>query len=233
MALPKTNGKLPSQLELEPTKDLIADSKSLPKKPKSSPQFAYFLLALTTIISLSFWIYRDIRHLLENYSSLSPKIQLSLNLDSFKFITQKILHQNNSQPNPHELELTISKILKNDLKSWGFYLENYPKDSSKTFYWSKNSENLNQVDYQAVYQKLKSLPAAENSFLTQSLPDGSQIHQTYDEDTTNLQLQTLITLPSKEILLIIRATSQISPTASRRHLPDLVHAIYWAFAGLN
>lgn len=233
MALPKTNGKLPSQLELEPTKDISADTKSPVKKPKASLKFAYFLLGTTTLLSLSFWIYRDVRHLIDNHSGFSPNIQFSFSLDSLKFISQKLLHPDNPQPNPYDLDPALEKILKNDLKSWGFYLEIIPKDSPKTLYWSKNQTNLSSQDFKAFYQKLKALSLAENSFLTQSLPDGSQIRQIYEEDSSNLELQALITLPSKELLLLIRGTSQISPTASRRHLPDLVHAIYWAFAGIN
>lgn len=221
----RPKNKLPSQLNEE-----ISDESKKVKKERvrANPLPAYLILVLSIIICLSFWGYTTTKKLVKNPPTTS-NFQFKPNFPNLSLIFQNLLPQPkvvNNRLDSTQLQQFLDSLLQADLPNWSILVNTYPPETSV---FSYNPAGLGDASISTIYQQLADLPATTDSTLLQSLPEGSQIQQIYQEHLTSADLYLLVTVPKKQLGFYIRAQNQANLDKLKQKLPALVQTLYWSF----
>lgn len=185
---------------------------------KAKKKRTTLLISLFLCIGLSiiFATYRTINRIISEKKY--PKIELNFKVPSFK-------------PAPVvniDLDPEVSPILQNQDGLWSFYVETLPKNE-KSFSWSKNRDQLfinsNPFDVSSELLKKEDNP---NSLIKSNLPEGTLIRENQITKDNYFEYQSIITVPGKQIFLVIKTSGTSNPEKSKSLIPLLTEKIYWA-----
>ncbi len=238
----KTKGKLPSDFESNMVKipdDLLEEDsdeskEKRVKKEKSSPMPVYIIMFSSILFSFFFLTYRKIDSFIKSGQALSPNVNLSFSLDTVKFYIKKASGGIPTNLAPQDIEKNLTEVLKDNLRNWGVHVEVYPSSQTgSSRFWSLNSQVLGTLNPADLYYQLKNQKPEPNSFLKPELPQGVLIKQKYSESNQEIRLDALISVPTKDMLISLKAISQVDLQKAKKTLPELVSIIYWSFSGVE
>lgn len=183
----------------------LVDSLSEDKKLRRKRIYIIITLILTVGLSLFFWIYRSSKSffITNKISNVKP---------NFSF--PKI----NFPANQPDLEKTVNQIISTDKNTWSIFVQTTSLNKSP-FSWSKNIETPTSTTL--------NVPISTNSILKNNLPEGAQIQENVLSNTDSYQLTTLITVPNKQLFIIIKVAGTNNLQSSIKLIPYLVEKIYW------
>lgn len=188
----------------------LVDTISDEKKLRHKRIFIIITLILTVGCSLIFWVYRSSKTFFTTYKI--SNINFNFHLPVFNIPIK--------QPN---LDKIINQALVNNQNTWSIFIQVTP-----SFSWSKNSQNLfidNTPD--ASILELSQKPFSTNNPIFNNIPDGAQIQENILSQPDSYQLNTLITVPQKQIFIAIKIVGNSKLDESIKLIPTLVEKIYW------
>lgn len=186
-------------------------------KIKNKRRAIIIFLALTVGLSFIFWIYRSVNLFIKNPTL--PKI--TLNFDSFKINKLKI---NVPSFNNSSLEKSINPIISQDTNIWSIHVQSI-KNQNVTFFWSKNYVPIPE-EIDKIINNLSQVSISNNTPVSSNLPPGVQVQEASVSNSDSYQLQTLITVPQQQFLLVFKITGSKIDTAIKL-IPEVVEKIYW------
>lgn len=229
--LEKNNGKsLRSQTEDD--SDFVLPS---PKRArsKSNPFPVYFIFWSTLAFSVVFLSYKKVDVILKSGQVTSPKLEFKISKDSLGFYLKKLTGNLPGNLSPNDIEKNLEKLLADNSRNWGISVEVYPTGLETSKYWSYHKDILGERSSSELLYQLKNNPPATSTFLSSSLPQGVMIRQNYLESNQALSLDALLSVPTKDMLIQIKAVNQIDLSKASKTIPELVSLIYWSFTGNN
>lgn len=158
------------------------------------------LLVLTAGLSLGFWVYRKIKPML--IGGIKLKREVVREGTKIKF----------------DPEIEVDKIIEKNLERWYFYVK------SGDYVWSKNFSGINAEEARGELSKIKS----EEGKLAGGLPKGIRIQEKIVEGGDGWELRALVTVPDKEILMVIGVTETSELSQTKALIPSLGQVLYWA-----
>jgi len=212
--LPKPEKKSKKNLDAQQL-DLVEALSSVDKTNKKR-RALLIALFLTMGLSLIFALYTRIRLLRFTDFSLSlPKVSLDLNKNEAP----------SSSPSASSLEKSLAALLPAD-KDLSLYVR-LQSPSLKDFSYSHQPQYLfTDQNYQQILSTLQSLDYDHDSLLASLLPQGVNLQQQQLVNPSSIEVQSLITIPQRQILIITRT----DPTTSSHDIDfhaSLQEKIYW------
>ncbi len=179
------------------------------KKQQRSRLFVTITLALTIILSLSFIVYRQIKHFQSTGQTIIAQIQLKL--PHF----QKIIPDTSTN-----YPIQIDQIISQSQGAWSIYTQRIsPHRSNLT--WTRGAP----VAIDDIHKLLDQTPSQINqSLITHAIPEGLKVAQIIDESQGHYAF--LISLPNSEQLLLIFENA--APlTQIKSDIEQLSTVLYW------
>ena len=212
--LPKPEKKSKKTLDAQQL-DLVEAVSSLDKTNKKRKALLIALF-FTMGLSLIFALYTRIRLL--RFTDLSFSLpKLSLNLDKKETPS--------SNPSSSSLEKSLESLLPSD-KDFSLYVR-LQSPSLPDFSYSHQPQYLfTQQNYQQILADLEPLDYDHQSILASLLPQGVNLQQQQLVSSDSIEVQSLITIPQRQILIITRT----DPTTSSHDIDfhaSMHEKIYW------
>ncbi len=243
----KDRSKLPSELDIEvnhgkslrsQTEDDTEFDPSTLKKPrvKANPYPVYFIFWSTLIFSFFFLFYRKADSLIKSGQVTPLKSDLNLSPSTISYYFKKITGSLSvANLSPGDIDKNINNLLKDNARNWAVSVEVYPVSTGVSKSWSYNATILDNKENSVLLYELKNTAPTTSTLLLSSgnLPQGVTIRQLYTEANQIVKLDALLTVPTKDMLIRIKAIDQIDLNKASRTIPELVSLIYWSFAGNN
>lgn len=160
-------------------------------------------LVLSITIGLSFLFW--IYHFFKNFSL--PKLFFSVP----KILVSKDLNPASS------LEKDINSILISDKNIWSIYVK------SDSLVFEKNSSELS---LNPIFND------NESTLIKANLPSGADVKENIISQDNSFEVQSLITIPNKKIILIIKVSGN-NLENSKKLIPLLAEKIYWDVLSLQ
>lgn len=173
-------------------------SKNVPETGHNKRRFLIVSIIATVGLSFVFWSYRQ-------FSSI-----LSQPLPSLTF--PSVYAPSLDTPNS-----LIAKIISQDSSRWNISVDHGP-----IFNWSGNTDVF---DHQAVSSRLLS-SKKKSIIIKEYLPQGLDIYENYQEDSSKLLLEAVVVTPKKNLVFIVTIEG-INLSSSKLLLPDVVSNLYW------
>lgn len=187
-------------------------------KIRRKRRLVFLILILTVGLSFGFWFYRSAKNIFINKNF--PKINFNF---SFK----------PNQNNNNNLEKSVNEILIKDKNFWSIIVKNLP-ESSTSFSWAKNdTEILANEKIADIISLLSKKDFSEQSLIKTALPSGVQIKENIISADNSFEIQDLIIVPEKQILLIIKISGTNNLSQSQKLIPQLAEKIYWNVIALH
>lgn len=194
------------QLEL----DAKAAKTDDPKKQSHNRLFVTLTLGLTILLCLAFFLYRQVKLILDSHHTLLPTVSLTLPaLPGVKLATPVI-----------DIDQEIDPLIAGSTGIWSIYAQIRPS-GQLPFMWSRNFDSLAASN---LFDNLSTLTPSLTTSIAASLPEGLPI--TEKIDTTNgLEAAFLIHLPQKLIFIAVKNPDK--QIQADRYLPSIVSTLYW------
>jgi len=208
--LDKTKKRFPSE-QLSLTEPLENDHKA--KKKKTT-----LIISLSLCIGLSivFAAYRTISRIISEKKY--QKININIKIPNLKFTPTKNI----------DLNTEVDSVIKGSDTLWSFYIETLPK-TENSFSWSKNRDQLFIGDNpDSVSLQLQKKGDNPDSLVKNNLPEGTKIKENQVTGDNYFEYQSIITVPGKQIFLVIKTSGANNLEKSKSLVPLLVEKIYWA-----
>lgn len=208
--LDKTKKRFPSE-QLSLTEPLENDHKA--KKKKTT-----LIISLSLCIGLSivFATYRTISRIVSEKKY--PKININIKIPNFKLTPAKSI----------DLDTEVDPVIKGSDALWSFYVETLPK-TEQSFSWIRNRDQLFINDTPGnVSSQLQKKGDNPDSLVKNSLPEGTKIKENQVTGDNYFEYQSIITVPGKQIFLVIKTSGGNNLENSKTLIPLLVEKIYWA-----
>lgn len=154
-------------------------------------------LILTFGISFSFWIYNSLKKFSFTSIKFSPP---KLDLPRFSFSD------------------SFNPSFKLDSNSWSIYF------STNNFTWSKNYDLSTPAP---IISDLQKLSPTKDSLVKSALPEGAEIREKTIDKTDSFEVQSLVTVPQKQILFLIKVSGS-NLEASKPLIPGVASSLYWS-----
>jgi len=167
-------------------------------------------------LSIIFTVYRTVSRIISEKKY--QKFEINLKLPNF----------NKNTPVHIDLDAEINSVLKTDDGLWSFYVEILPK-TTDSFTWAKNRDQLFLDDNSAnTTALLLKKPDTPDSLIKSNLPEGTQIKENQITKDNYFEYQSIITVPGKQIFLVIKTSGSSALEKSKSLIPLLAEKIYWA-----
>lgn len=118
----------------------------------------------------------------------------------------------------YDPEEEITKIIEKSQGRWYFYVK------SGGYSWSKDFSGINPDETVAELSKIKT----EESSLSEGLPKGIKIQEKLISGGDGWELKALVTVPNKEILLVMGVSETSELEKTKALIPSLGQVLYWA-----
>jgi hypothetical protein len=199
----------PEQLDL-------VDTLSKEKKKTNKRRFVLLFLILTVGLSFGFWAYRNIHSFL-NRGGISQ----------INFHIPKLTRPGSSAASG-DYQKDIQSIIGNQ-NNWSIYVKTLQSNKSPFEY----SQNFSEVpDINQYTQNLQKQPISQESLTQQNLPPAAKIQEMTSSQDQNFEMDSLVTIPQKQILFIIKVSGQNHDQAKNK-IPYVVEKIYWQILNSN
>lgn len=207
--LPKPDKKKKTKSDVQQL-DLV-DTVSSAQKVKKKRTALLLALLFTFGLSLIFSIYQSISS--RQFSFSLPRLNLPTNIS---LLPTKTI----------SLDSQLSNLL-SPTPELNFYLRIENPDSTPYSF----SQNIDQLfldqNYQQQVSELSSTPATSDSPLAKLLPQGVEIRQIISTKQDFLEAQYLITIPRKQIFIILSGPQNQTQLVSEEKFAKLIEKIYF------
>lgn len=190
----------PEQLDL-------VESISQENKVARKRRFIIIFLLLTVGLSMGFWIYHGFSNMVVNHNY--PKINFKLS----QFTTKK--------PS-FETTVSLDSYLPKDSQNWTVYIQTL-STNKKSFTYSHQSDNLK---VEEIKQSLSKLSVANNTLTQTNLPLGVQVKEIIEYKDNNLVVNSLVTVPQKEIIFIFKISTN-NPDQDKNNIASIIEQAYY------
>lgn len=178
----------------------LVESLDNEKKAKRKRIIVTGLLILTTGLSLGFWVYRKLGPILKRgIGEIRPREGAEIKIK-------------------YDPEKEITKIIGENQGKWYFYVKN------GDYSWSKDFSGISPDETATELSKIKS----EESMLAAGLPKGIKIQEKLISGGDGWELRALVTVPNKEILMVIGVSETSELSQTKALIPSLGQVLYWA-----
>ncbi len=207
--LPKPDKKKKTKSDVQQL-DLV-DTVSSAQKVKTKRTTLLWALLFTFGLSIIFSIYQSISS--RQFSFSFPKFNLPTNIS---LLPTKTI----------SLDSELSSLL-SSTPQLNFYLRSESAESSPYSY----SQNIDQLfldqNYQQLVTELSSKPESLDSPLSKLLPQGVELRQVITTKEDFLEAQYLITIPKKQIYIILSGPQNLTQLVSEQNFAKLIEKIYF------
>ena len=167
-------------------------------------------------LSIIFTVYRTVSRIISEKKY--QKFEINFKLPNLKISTSANI----------DLDAEIDSVLQNNNGLWSFYVETLPK-TMESFSWAKNRDQLfiddSSVNITSLLLKKQDTP---DSLIKPNLPEGAQIRENQIAKDGYFEYQSVITVPGKQIFLVIKTSGSSDLEKSKSLIPLLAEKIYWA-----
>ena len=125
------------------------------------------------------------------------------------------------------MDAEVDPVIKGSDTLWSFYVETLPK-TEQSFSWIRNRDQLFIDDTLSdISSRLQKKGDNPDSLVKNNLPEGTKIKENQVTGDNYFEYQSIITVPGKQIFLVIKTSGGNNLENSKTLIPLLVEKIYW------
>ncbi len=212
---PEKNNKILNSEQLDLVNSISSEEKIIKKR-----RFILLFLGFTVGLSFVFWSYRSIKLMINNKSY--PKVNLSFSLPSK---LQKL-------PVNSSLDSVVNTLVGDNNQNWLVYASFISSPETKS--WQLDPGHvLTTLDTSSILDTLVDAPQSTKGPIASVLPAGARVQETLQSDDNYIFSQSLITVPQKQIFLLIRTSDTANKSQTENTIKLIAEKIYWHFVNLS